>query len=134
MKHANKYRISKKTLSQMPAEVAEHIKAIGDDYGIKSFYFNSVAAGHSIYHAEGGKYTYIYGNDTLRMEMVSENSLGASGMRHEIGARVSIPSGTTAQTKAYCQRYTNKRIKSLIEADQYIVKISEGQTFGFEKD
>ncbi len=45
-----------------------------------------------------------------------------------------ISAETDAQTKAYCQRYTNKRIKSLIEADQYIVKISEGQTFGFEKD
>ena len=95
MKHTNKHRISKKTLSQMPQEVAEYIKSIGDDYGIKSFNFKSVAAGHSIYHAEGGKYTYIYGKDTMKLEMVSENSLGASGVRHEIGARVAIPSGTT---------------------------------------
>ena len=41
---------------------------------------------------------------------------------------------TDAQTIAYCQRHTNKRMKSLIEADEYIVKVSEGQTFGFEKD
>lgn len=41
---------------------------------------------------------------------------------------------TNEQTIAYCQRYSNARFKSLNEADQYIVKISDGQTFGFEKD
>jgi hypothetical protein len=40
---------------------------------------------------------------------------------------------TQAATRAYCARHTNKRISSLEEADQYIVTVSDGQTFGFEK-
>lgn len=45
-----------------------------------------------------------------------------------------ISAKTNEQTIAYCQRHSNARFKNLIEADQYIVKISDGQTFGFEKD
>lgn len=90
-----KHRISKKTLSQMPQEIAEQVESLGKHYGVKSFTFQNVAAGHKVYHAEGSKYTYIYGQDTMRVEMVAEHNLGASGVRHEIGAQIAIPEGTT---------------------------------------
>lgn len=38
----------------------------------------------------------------------------------------------TPETEAYCQKYTNKRCRSLGQANEYIVKVSDGQTFGFE--
>ena len=90
-----KHRISKKTLSQMPTEIAEQIRQIGEHYGVKSFTFQNVAAGHKVYHAEGSRYTYIYGQDTMKVEMVAEHNLGAADVRHEIGAQVAIPAGTT---------------------------------------
>ena len=90
-----KHRIGKKTLSQMPQEVARQIAELSEHYGVKSFTFQNVAAWHKVYHAEGSRYTYIYGQDTMRVEMAAEHNLGASGVRHEIGAQVAIPEGTT---------------------------------------
>ena len=90
-----KHRISKKTLKSLPQEVAKQIEFLGKDYGIKSFTFESVAPGYKQYHSEGSKYTYIHGQDTMRVNMVSEHSLGASNVHHEIGARVELPIGTT---------------------------------------
>jgi hypothetical protein len=90
-----KHRISKKTLSKLPAEIAEQIKVLGERYEIKSFTFENVSAGYKLYHSEGSRYTYIYGQRTQAVEMVSENTVGASGVRHEIGAQVALPTGTT---------------------------------------
>lgn len=39
-----------------------------------------------------------------------------------------------AKTAAYCKKYSGYRCSSADEADQYIVKVSEGQTFGFDRD
>ncbi len=36
-----------------------------------------------------------------------------------------------ALTDAYCKRHTNKRLRSLEEADQYLYDISDGQSEGF---
>jgi hypothetical protein len=40
---------------------------------------------------------------------------------------------TMPETKEYCKRHTNKRFKSLDEANDYIIRASQGQTFGLEK-
>lgn len=45
-----------------------------------------------------------------------------------------ISAETNEQTIAYCRRHSGQRFSSFLEADQYIVKVSEGQTFGFERD
>lgn len=42
-----------------------------------------------------------------------------------------ISTETNAETVAYCQRYTNKRLHSLEDADQYLHEISDGQSEGF---
>jgi hypothetical protein len=100
-----KHRISKKALSQMPADVAEMIRVVGADYGIKSFEYEQKPAGYTVYHAEGARYYYVYAGDTLKVEMVSESTVGASGVRHEIGAKVQPPTGTTVITVSYYRDY-----------------------------
>ena len=37
-------------------------------------------------------------------------------------------------TLAYCKQHTNKRCRSFDEADDYIVRVSDGQSFGFERE
>lgn len=87
-----KHRISKKTLSQMPAPIAAKVKELGERFNLKSFsYYQSSAL--KVYHAEGSKYFYFYDGKELSVEMVSENTVGASGVRYEIGAEVLLPVG-----------------------------------------
>jgi hypothetical protein len=37
-------------------------------------------------------------------------------------------------TEAWIKKHTNHRAHSFIEADEYVMKVSEGQTFGLERD
>lgn len=41
---------------------------------------------------------------------------------------------TNEQTIAYCRRHSGHRFRSLQEAQGYIERASDGQTFGFERD
>lgn len=43
-----------------------------------------------------------------------------------------ISAETNEQTIAYCRRHSGHRFRSLQEADQYVVRASDGQTFGFD--
>jgi hypothetical protein len=90
-----KYRISKKTMSQMPCEVAEQIQSIAADFGIKKFSYDIKPQGYKVWHAEGSRYFYVYGNRSMSVEMASEANVGAMGVRSEIGAEVQPPAGTT---------------------------------------
>jgi hypothetical protein len=90
-----KLRISKKTLAQFTSDVAQTIRQMSEDYGVKSFTFEIKPQGSSIYHAEGSRYAYCHAGDALRLEMAAEHNLGASGVRHEIGSKVQPPAGTT---------------------------------------
>jgi hypothetical protein len=38
----------------------------------------------------------------------------------------------SAETVAYCKKHQGARFKSFEAADDYIRKVSDGQTFGFE--
>lgn len=69
-----------------------------------------------------GKVTIASGDDDLIDRMVASGD--------------TTPEAATQarnDTAAYCARHTNHRCGSVDEADQYIVKVSDGQTFGFEK-
>ncbi len=39
-----------------------------------------------------------------------------------------------AATVAWCKKYRGKRFKSFDAADDYIVRVSQGQSFGFEQE
>lgn len=45
-----------------------------------------------------------------------------------------ISTETAAATAAYCRRHTGMRCRSFADADAYVVDISDGQTFGLERD
>lgn len=100
-----KLRISKKVLKQLPVEIAEQIEALGKNYNVKSFTLQNVAPGYKQYHSEGSKYTYIHGKNTMRVDMVSESTIGASNVHYEIGAEVALPVGTTVIEVWYYQTF-----------------------------
>lgn len=66
---------------------------------------------------------------------------GQTVIAHYIFGRVSItPADDDDEnpldeaTITYCKKYRGKRFKSFDAADEYIRKVSDGQTFGFEEE
>lgn len=65
---------------------------------------------------------------------------GQTVIAHYAFGRVSItaadyddlPDDLIATTLAYCKKYRGKRFKSFEAADEYIRKVSDGQTYGFD--
>lgn len=63
---------------------------------------------------------------------------GQTVIAHYAFGRVSITAAADDDqpidpaTIAYCKKYRGKRFKTFEAADDYIRKVSDGQTFGFE--
>lgn len=101
----SKVRISKKSLAAFPAEVSERIAAIAESYRISSMRFNRESEGFYYIAGEGERIEAVYGKNRKAVEMVSENSLGASGVNHSIGARLDLPVGSFLIVVSYYTRY-----------------------------
>lgn len=91
---SNRTRISKKLLATLPADVAETVNALVEDYGFKSLSFSNQPQGYRVYNAEGDKITMIYAGKSKSIETVGEHNLGAAGLNHDINGSVVPPSGT----------------------------------------
>lgn len=96
---AKRTRLSKKfykDIDQSNATLAQAMRRIQEEYpNIKSCTIVPQPAGYTVYHGEGERYVYVYNGQEMSLEMVSEASLGASNVRHEIGAASApLPGGS----------------------------------------
>jgi hypothetical protein len=100
----SKVRISKKLLAQYPREVAEYITSQWGDY-VKSATVEHVSAPYTLYNGEGYHHYVYHAGKTMSMETVSSNTLGASGMNHDICGSTVIPAGTIIVQVTYYAGY-----------------------------
>ncbi len=98
-------RISKKLLSTLPKIVADEIKRLADDYGIKSLTYKHEAAPYRLYLGEGDRITLIRGEQVGSLEMVAEHNIGAAGVSHQIGDSFNVPVGTTIIRISYYAKF-----------------------------
>lgn len=100
-----KHRISQKLLTQLPAAVAGAIRDAADRHGIKSLTHVARPAGFAYIAGEGERITAVYRGEAMCVEMVAEHTVGASGVRHEIGARIPLPVGAVLVVVGYMSGY-----------------------------
>lgn len=91
-----KTRISKKLYKSLPEDVAATLRGVVARHPtIKSLRLVNEPEGYKVYHSEGDEYTYHYAGQEMTLQMASEHTLGASGVRHEIGQEsTALPAGT----------------------------------------
>lgn len=93
---SKRIRVSKKFYGELPADVAQVVKDKVDHFGsgmLKMVTVCSEPAGYAHYCGEGERITVVYGGQAMGIEMVDSSTLGASGLRHEIGHRQPMPAG-----------------------------------------
>jgi hypothetical protein len=88
-----KVRISKKLLAQYPREVSEYIVNRWSDY-VKSATIEHVNAPYRLHNGEGYHFFVYHNGKNMSMETVSEASLGAAGLNHDVCGSTVIPAGT----------------------------------------
>jgi hypothetical protein len=101
-------RISKggKFAKMFPDPVADKIRRVAQDYGIKSFDHESTVPSKKFYVGEGDRYTGIFADgQSAGFEVVSEHNLGASGLSHAIGEQFQMPGGTYLVRVYYYTKY-----------------------------
>ena len=87
-----KQRISKKLLSQYPIEVQQYIE-YWKQY-VKSATVTHETAPYTLYNGEGYKFFIWYNGATMNVNTVSSDTLGGSGLNHDINGSSVIPAGT----------------------------------------
>lgn len=100
-----KTRISQKALGAFPQTVSSAIRALADDYQIKSLTFITVDPAHSWWVGEGERYTLIYGEEIRSAEVVAEHNLGAAGVVHAIGTTFTAPVGAWVLRISYYGKF-----------------------------
>jgi hypothetical protein len=98
-----KVRISKKLLSQYPIEVQNYI-----DYWkqyVKSATIVHENAPYTLYNGEGYKFFIWYNGTSMTVNTVSSDTLGASGMNHDICGSTLIPANTIIIEVSYYAGY-----------------------------
>jgi hypothetical protein len=88
-----KVRISKKLLAQYPIEVQNYITERWGRY-VKSVTVEHHTAPYTLYNGEGYHFFVYHNGKSMSMETVSEASLGAAGLNHDINGSTVIPAGT----------------------------------------
>jgi hypothetical protein len=102
---STKTRISKKSLAEFPAPVAEAIKNISDDYGIASMTYEPKPEGYGYYIGEGDRVQVVMNDRSKSIQTVSESTLGAAGLFHGIGTKVTAPAGAFILVVSYYTKY-----------------------------
>jgi hypothetical protein len=99
-----KVRISKKLLAQYPREVQDYIVNRWGRY-VKSATVEHVPAPYTLCNGEGYHFFVYHNGKNMSMETVSEASLGASGLNHDICGSTVIPAGTIIVQVSYYNGY-----------------------------
>lgn len=101
-----KIRISKKALSNLPAEVSASILRMQQRHpSLKSFTLMHKAAGWKYYPGEE-ELEVIYKGEARQVEMAGEHNLGAYGISYARGAETpALPAGTTIVVVGYYAGY-----------------------------
>lgn len=98
-------RISKRSMTELPKQVAQAVQEMAAEYGIKSFTFQSKPEGYKHYTAEGHSYRFVYGDAAMGFEVVSQNTIGATGVQYGIGYERPLPAGTFEISVGYYAGY-----------------------------
>lgn len=98
-------RVAGPLLRALPDRVSERVKALADGYGIKSASVVVYPYGWKVYAAEGDRFELIMGEQSASIEMVSERTLGAAGLSHDIGATGIPPVGAWIIRIHYYTKY-----------------------------
>ena len=98
-----KVRISKKLLSQYPIEVQNYILR-WKEY-VKSATVTHETAPYTLYNGEGYKFFVYHNGETLTVNTVSSDTLGGSGLNHDINGSSVIPAGTIIIEVSYYAGY-----------------------------
>ena len=99
-----KQRISKKLLAQYPIEVQQYITERWGEY-CKSATIVHKQAPYTLYNGEGYHFFVYHNGKVMSMETVSEASLGASGLNHDINGSTVIPPNTIIVQVSYYNGY-----------------------------
>ena len=98
-----KIRISKKFLATLPQEVADYVKDWHDKGYVKSVTMSYELAPYTLYNGEGYRFFVYNAGNTMQLETVSSNTLGASNLNHDITGSTMIPANTiVVQVSYYC--------------------------------
>ena len=99
-----KQHISKKLLATYPREVAAYIVNRWGDY-VKSATIVHQTAPYVLYNGEGYHFFVYHNGEVMSLETVSSNTLGASGLNHDINGSTVIPANTIIVQVSYYQGF-----------------------------
>ena len=98
-----KIRISKKFLDTLPQDVANYVKDWHDKGYVKSVTMSYESAPYTLYNGEGYRFFVCRDNRSMHVETVSSNTLGGSGLNHDICGTTMIPENTIiVEISYYC--------------------------------
>lgn len=104
-----RYRLTKTLYGKLPGEVVCGIKAaleeVYEPCRPRSCTIELKAAPYTHVCGEGEILTIVYAERHVTAEIVSENSLGASGVHDAIGREIVCPVGTTVISIGYMSGY-----------------------------
>ncbi len=99
-------RISKKLEDMFPKYVSRKIRAIAEDYHIKSFELQDVLETKAFFVSEGDSYIGISPDSRqASFEVVNQNNIGAAGLSHKISEQFKMPAGSYLLNVWYYDRY-----------------------------
>jgi len=98
-----KQRISKKLLAQYPVEVQNYILR-WKEY-VKSATVTHESAPYRLHNGEGYKFFVWYNGTTMNVNTVSADTLGGSGLNHDINGSTLIPANTIIVEVSYYAGY-----------------------------
>lgn len=102
---STKTRISKKSMTALPAAVAEAVRDIQDGHpNIKSFTFHAVTPSHEFRPWENETWTVVMADDQRSIETAAEHRMGASG-QYDFGGAFKAPVGAFVLRISYYTRY-----------------------------
>jgi hypothetical protein len=95
-------------LAELPVEVAEVVRDLGEDYRLmgKNVTVCTVEEGYQRTMGEGERIEILFGERRMGGEMVHSDTVGATGVHYDIGAKTPpMPAGTWFVLVYYYSRY-----------------------------
>jgi hypothetical protein len=99
-----KVRISKKLLASYPIEVQNYITERWGRY-VKSATVEHVNAPYTLYNGEGYHFFVYHNGEAMSLETVSNNTIGAANLNHDICGSTIIPANAIIVQVSYYNGY-----------------------------